>query len=72
MIPKKNMDNREQNMTIPIKVVQMEKHFLENKILMVTENQTINISNSDIFVLQKSNSTLHFQGLKKKKKEKAP
>lgn len=35
------------------KVVQMEERFSEYKILMVTAKQTINISNSDLFVLQK-------------------
>lgn len=53
------------------KVLLIEEHFSEYKILMVTENQTINTSNSDLFVLQKSNSTLDFQGLEKKE-EKAP
>lgn len=69
----KIMDDREQNMTITIKqkVVLMEEHFSEYKILIVTENQTINISNSDLFVLQKSNSTLDFQG-PENKEEKAP
>lgn len=38
---------------IKSKVVQMKEHFSEYKILMVTANQIINISNSDPFVLQK-------------------
>lgn len=45
---------------IKSKVVQLEEYFPENKILMVTANQTINISNSYLPVLQKSNSTLDF------------
>lgn len=49
----------------------MEEHFSEYKILIVTENQTTSISNSDLFVLQKSNSTLDFQG-PENKEEKAP
>lgn len=65
------MDNREQNMTIIIKqkAKQMEERFSEYKTLMVTANQTINIRNSELFVLQKSNPSHDFQGLKKKREK---
>lgn len=65
------MDNREQNMTIIIKqkAKQMEERFSEYRTLMVTANQTINISNSELFVLQKSNPSHDFQGLKKKREK---
>lgn len=52
-------------------MVLMEEYFSEYKILLVTANQTINISKSDLFVLQKSNSTLAILGLENKK-EKVP
>lgn len=52
-------------------MVLMEEYFSEYTILLVIANQTINTSKSDLFVLQKSNSTLDFLGLENKK-EKAP
>lgn len=56
---------------IKSKAVQMEEHFSENVIVITTIKQSIRISNTGPFAIQKSNSTLDFQGLGKRK-EKAP
>lgn len=49
----------------------MEEHFSEYVIVITTIKQSINISNTGPFAIQKSNSTLDFQG-SGKRKEKAP
>jgi len=48
-------------------VVQMEEHFSEYVILVMTIKQSINMNKPDLFAIQKSNSTLDDQGRKRRK-----